>query len=84
MKTILITGASGFIAPHIIEESLIKNLKVIGIDILDQNPHEKINHNNYTFKKMDVRDLSLEIIENIDYVLHLAFVTNIPIQFKIL
>ena len=63
MKTILITGASGFIAPHIIEESLNKNLKVIGIDTVDQNPHEKINHNNYTFKKMDVRDLSLDIIK---------------------
>ena len=35
MKTILITGASGFIAPHIIEESLNK-IEVIGIDILDQ------------------------------------------------
>ena len=36
MKSILITGASGFIAPHVIEESLNKNLKVIGIDTVDQ------------------------------------------------
>ena len=78
MKSILITGASGFIAPHVIEESLNKNLKVIGIDTVDQDPNEKIVHDNYTFKKMDVRDLSLDIIKDIDYVLHLAFVTNIP------
>jgi len=78
MKTILITGASGFIAPHVIKESLDKNLMVMGIDILDQNPEEKVVHKNYTFKKMDVRDLNLEIMENVDYVLHLAFVTNIP------
>ena len=78
MKTILITGASGFIAPHVIKASLDKNLMVMGIDILDQNPEEKVVHKNYTFKKMDVRDLNLEIMKNVDYVLHLAFVTNIP------
>ena len=78
MKTILITGASGFIAPHVIKASLDKNLMVMGIDILDQNPGEKVVHKNYTFKKMDVRDLNLEIMKNVDYVLHLAFVTNIP------
>ena len=78
MKTILITGASGFIAPHIIKESIDKNLKVIGIDTQDQKPDEKVTHKNYIFKKMDVRELSLEIMKNVDYVLHLAFVTNIP------
>jgi len=78
METILITGASGFIAPHIIQESLNKGLKVVGIDLLDQNPKEAVHNENYTFKKMDVRSLNEDFMKNIDYVVHLAFVTNIP------
>jgi len=78
METILITGASGFIAPHIIKESLNKNMKVYGIDIVNEDPKEKITDENYTFKKMDVRDLDIDFMKKINYVVHLAFVTNIP------
>ena len=78
METILITGASGFIAPHIIQESLDKGLKVVGVDLLDQNPKEAVHDENYTFKKMDVRSLDEDFMREIDYVVHLAFVTNIP------
>ena len=31
-KKILVTGSSGFIAPHIIEECLLKGWKVVAID----------------------------------------------------
>ena len=37
---------------------------------------------NYIFKKMDVRDLVLSDLKDIDYVFHLAFVTNIPNSIK--
>ena len=48
------------------------------LDLLDQNPKEAVHDENYTFKKMDVRSLDEDFMREIDYVVHLAFVTNIP------
>ena len=76
MKKILITGASGFIAPHIVEKALEKDFKVFGVDILEDE--KNISNKNYEFIRKDVRDLDLEFLKDIDYVVHLAFVTNIP------
>ncbi len=76
MKKILITGASGFIAPHIIEKALEKDFKVFGVDIVEDE--NNISNKNYEFIRKDVRDLDLEFLKDIDYVVHLAFVTNIP------
>ena len=74
MKSVLITGSSGFIAPHIIKKALERKYKVFGIDI--KNPEIKIKGCNYI--KKDVRDFNIEEIGNLDYIIHLAFVTNIP------
>ncbi len=76
MKKILITGASGFIAPHIIEKALEKDFKVFGVDIVEDE--NNISNKNYEFIRKDVRELDLEFLKDIDYVVHLAFVTNIP------
>lgn len=78
MTNVLITGAAGFIAPHIIEECIKNNFKVYGIDIVDQEEEYKIVNENFIFQKKDVRDLDLNFMKKIDYVFHLAFVTNIP------
>ncbi|MDO8558264.1 MAG: NAD-dependent epimerase/dehydratase family protein [bacterium] len=77
---VLITGMSGFIAPHIAEACLNIGWDVWGIDILNfnykvieydfRNPHFK-------FEKRDVRSLAAEELKGVDYVFHLAFVTNI-------
>ncbi len=74
MTKIIITGASGFIGPHIIEACLKKNWDVVGVDILPCN----LRPENFTFLQKDVRNLSQEELGGVDYIAHLAFVTNIP------
>ena len=71
---VLITGASGFIAPHLIEACLKRGWEVWGVDIRDC-PYRSPN---FIFNKKDVRDLTLNDLSGIDYIFHLAFVTNIP------
>ena len=78
MKKILVTGASGFIAPNLILECLKKNYKVIGIDINDKDESFPINNENYIFEKKNVFDIDKEFLSDVQYVFHLAFVTNIP------
>ncbi len=76
MKKILITGSAGFIAPHIIEESLKRKWKVVAVD-LKEIP-EKIKYKNVEYLTKDVRDLSSKDLNSVDFIAHLAFVTNIP------
>ena len=78
MKRVLITGAAGFIGPHLVEKCLSNGWHVTGIDILDLDENSLVKDPNYIFLKMDVRDLVLQDIEGMDYIFHLAFVTNIP------
>jgi UDP-glucose 4-epimerase len=74
MLKVLVTGASGFIAPHVIESCLKNNYEVFGIDLKD--PEIKVANCKYI--KKDIRNLEVKDLENIDFVIHLAFVTNIP------
>ena len=78
MKNILITGAAGFIAPHIIEACTNRGWQVWGIDIIERIDENKFDHDNFKFENKDVRDLTKNDLESIDYIIHLAFVTNIP------
>lgn len=71
---VLITGASGFIAPHLVEACLKQGWEVLGVDIRDC-PYR---YANFIFEKRDVRDLTLKDLSGVDYIFHLAFVTNIP------
>ncbi len=70
----LVTGVSGFIGPHVVEACLNNGWEVIGIDVNDY-PYERPP--GFSFTQMDVRDLTPERMR-VDYVIHLAFVTNIP------
>ena len=70
----LVTGVSGFIGPHIVEACLAAGMEVIGIDKNDY-PYERPK--GFSFTQMDVRDLTPDRM-HVDYVIHLAFVTNIP------
>lgn len=76
MKNILITGSSGFIAPHIIEAGIRDNFNVTGIDLNDPNKEDIIKGCEYI--KKDVRDLTVQELSKFDYIIHLAWVTNIP------
>ena len=71
----LVTGVSGFIGPHVIEACLNRGWKVVGIDQNDY-PHDRPK--GFTFTQMDVRSLPSNWPKDIDAVIHLAFVTNIP------
>lgn len=78
MKRVIITGAAGFIAPHIVQQCLNKGWHVTGIDTKELDDESMINHENYQFKKMDLRELKVDNLSNINYIFHLAFITNIP------
>ncbi len=78
MKKILITGSSGFIAPHVIKSALKRNFEVYGIDRLKNE--NKIDGCNYIMK--DINDFNLSEIKGLDYIVHLAFDTNIPYSIK--
>ena len=76
MSKLIVTGAAGFIAPHIIEEALNLNWTVIAVDRIEVE--EKINHPNLTYLKIDVNNLTDTHLNGVDYIAHLAFITNIP------
>ena len=76
MKKILITGSAGFIAPHIAEQALKLGWEVIGVDT--QEVENKISDKRIKYIKSDLRDLNEDDIKDVDFVAHMAFVTNIP------
>lgn len=78
---VIITGVSGFIGPHVAEACLEKGWDVLGIDIVDFD-YGAIAYDFHTprfvFQKTDLRSLTDKEFSGIDYIFHLAFVTNIP------
>jgi len=78
MSKILVTGSSGFIAYHVIENLINSKLEVVGIDIIDP----PLKHEKCQYLKKDVRDISIEELKNFDFIVHLAFITNIPFSIQ--
>jgi len=74
-KTVLITGASGFLGSHLCELLILKGYKVIGIDNLITGNLNNISHliknSNFKFKKIDITE-NFKINEKIDFILHFA------------
>tara|TARA_B100001027_G_C16258793_1_gene328328 strand:+ start:536 stop:1480 length:945 start_codon:yes stop_codon:yes gene_type:complete len=75
MKTVLITGAAGFIGSHLLDFFLEKKFKVIAIDNFMTGSLENIKHNNsnkyYTLIRHDICE-KIKIKDNVDYILHFA------------
>ena len=73
-KKALVTGASGFIATHMVPALLQQGLDVVGVDRL---PCTRIvPAARFTFIQKDIADL--DSLDGFDFVIHLAFATNIP------
>ena len=79
-KKILITGSAGFIAPHIAEQALNLGWQVIGVDT--EEVEDKISDKRIKYIKSDLRDLNEDDIKDVDFVAHMAFVTNIPFSIQ--
>ena len=73
-KRVLVTGAAGFIAPHVIKKFVEEDWSVLAIDHLEVGLQTPGVH----YLRGDVREITPEQIRGVDAVVHLAFVTNIP------
>lgn len=84
MRTVVVTGGSGFIGSNLIRRLLKENVHVVNIDCLTyagvgKNLEDVLLHPNYRHFKVDIRDedtllsvvTALHLTED-DYVLHLA------------
>ncbi|MFA6197426.1 MAG: NAD-dependent epimerase/dehydratase family protein [Sulfurimonas sp.] len=89
MNNILVTGAAGFIASHIIEELLKdENNSIIGIDNFYSGTKENINflksfdrNNKFTFLEVDIRNFDAvnKVVKqnNINQIYHLAAIASV-------
>ena len=71
-KTVLITGAAGFVGSHLCDCFLSKNYKVIGIDNLITGNLMNLSHLNsnldFQFKKIDITH-DFDIEDSLDFIL---------------
>lgn len=87
-KTILVTGAAGFIGSHICEYLLRYGARVIAFDNLEtglqSNVDLFINHPNYTFIQGDLTDLESCILaaKGVDAITHQAALGSVPRSVK--
>ena len=74
-KTVLITGAAGFLGSHLCDYFLSKNYKVIGIDNLITGSLKNLSYlksnSNFKFREIDITH-DFKIDDSIDYILHFA------------
>jgi UDP-glucose 4-epimerase len=87
-ETVVVTGAAGFIASHLVERLLEQSYRVIGIDNMRtgsiQNLVDAMNHENFEFVEEDVRnpDLSKKINDDCDIIFHLAAISSVKLSIQ--
>jgi UDP-glucose 4-epimerase len=85
-KTVLVTGAAGFIASHLVEVLLDQGHSVIGIDNMRtgsiRNLEDAMDSTSFTLYEGDIRnqDLIQEIQQHVDIVYHLAAVSSVKLS----
>lgn len=74
-KTVLITGAAGFLGSHLCDYFLSRNYKVLGIDNFITGSPKNLSHlksnSDFEFRKIDITN-DFKIDNSIDYILHFA------------
>ena len=90
----LVTGVSGFIGSHLLEELLNKDQLVIGIDNFESGQESNLDDvynnvgderwKNFKFFNKDITNFNdiLPIFQNIDFVCHQAALGSVPRSFK--
>ena len=73
IKKALITGGSGFVGSHIVEELVKKNFKVIVLDIKKPKTKNVVFVKNKDFKLKSLK----KITKKVDYVFHLSGVSDV-------
>lgn len=75
MKTVLITGAAGFLGSHLCDKFIAEGFKVIGMDNLITGSLKNIEHlfrlPNFDFYHHDVSKF-VHVPDDLDYILHFA------------
>ena len=74
-KTVLITGAAGFLGSHLCDYFLSKNYKVLGVDNFITGSPKNLFHltsnSEFEFREIDITH-DFQIDDSIDYILHFA------------
>ena len=74
-KTVLITGAAGFLGSHLCDYFLSKNYQVIGIDNFITGSPKNLSHltsnSDFELREIDITH-DFKIDDSIDYILHFA------------
>ena len=74
-KTVLITGAAGFLGSHLCDYFIYKNYKVIGLDNLITGSLKNLSHLksnlDFEFKEIDITN-EFNINDSLDFILHFA------------
>ena len=74
-KTVLITGAAGFLGSHLCDYFLSKNYRVIGVDNFITGSPKNLSHltanSDFKLREIDITH-DFKIDDSIDYVLHFA------------
>ena len=79
-KSVLITGAGGYIGTLLVPLLLKKNFKVVALDrfYFGKNYFNKIKSKNLKILQKDIRQVTKKDFKNIDCVIDLAALSNDP------